>query len=104
MELPRCDDRPSFPADYALPFDGVHRDATTTRRSNMAKRVETVLVDDLDGREAHQTVRFELDGTAYDIDLHDDNAAALREAMVPYIDGSRRVVASRRPKKRRSGT
>ncbi|HRK44564.1 MAG TPA: Lsr2 family protein, partial [Nocardioides sp.] len=43
----------------------------------MAQKVHIVLEDDLDGSDATQTVSFALDGTAYEIDLNDKNAAAL---------------------------
>ena len=35
----------------------------------MAQRVNVVLVDDLDGSEAAETVNFGLDGANYEIDL-----------------------------------
>jgi hypothetical protein len=35
----------------------------------MAQRVQTLLIDDLDGGEAAGTVRFGLDGAEYEIDL-----------------------------------
>lgn len=50
----------------------------------MAKRTITQLVDDLDGSEATETVAFALDGTSYEIDLNERNAAELREALAPY--------------------
>ena len=37
----------------------------------MAQKVQTLLIDDLDGGEAETTVRFGLDGTEYEIDLED---------------------------------
>ena len=40
----------------------------------MAQRVNIVLVDDIDGSEATETVSFGLDGTSYEIDLNDKNA------------------------------
>ncbi len=57
----------------------------------MAQKVNIVLVDDLDGSEASQTVSFGLDGTTYEIDLGDKNAAALREALAGYIGHARKV-------------
>lgn len=51
----------------------------------MAKKMITVLTDDLDGSEAEETVTFALDGTSYEIDLSSDNAAKLRNALLPYI-------------------
>lgn len=66
----------------------------------MAQRVEITMVDDLDGREASETVRFDLDGYSYEIDLSDDNAASLRGALAPYVDAARRVSARGRRKGR----
>ena len=40
-------------------------------RAPMAQKVQTLLIDDLDGGEAEATVRFGLDGTDYEIDLSD---------------------------------
>lgn len=57
----------------------------------MAQRVNIVLVDDIDGSDATQTVTFGLDGASYEIDLNDDNAAALREALAPYVGHGRKV-------------
>lgn len=57
----------------------------------MAQKVNIVLVDDLDGSEATETVTFGLDGTTYEIDLNDSNAAALRDALAGYIGHGRKV-------------
>ena len=57
----------------------------------MAQKVNIVLVDDLDGSEANETVTFGLDGTTYEIDLNDKNAAALRDALSGYIGHGRKV-------------
>ena len=62
----------------------------------MAQRVNVVLVDDLDGSDAVETVTFGLDGTSYEIDLSKRNAAKLRSALEPYIANGRKVTASRR--------
>lgn len=42
----------------------------------MATRTVIELIDDLDGSEATETVRFGLDGTEYEIDLAGQNAEA----------------------------
>jgi hypothetical protein len=57
----------------------------------MAQRVNVVLVDDLDGSEAAETVSFALDGVSYDIDLSTKNAGKLRDALAPYVAEARRV-------------
>ena len=56
----------------------------------MAQRVHVVLVDDIDGSDAGETVTFGLDGSTYEIDLNEKNAAALREALSPYVGHARR--------------
>jgi hypothetical protein len=53
--------------------------------------VVTLLVDDLDGSPAAETVRFGLDGTDYEIDLSAANAARLRRALADYTSAARRV-------------
>jgi len=62
----------------------------------MAQRVNVVLVDELDGDEAAETVSFALDGVDYEIDLKEANAEALRQALGRYIDAGRRVGGRRR--------
>jgi Lsr2 len=57
----------------------------------MAQRVHIVLEDDLDGTDAEETVTFGLDGVSYEIDLSVDNAAALRDALAPYVGSARRT-------------
>jgi hypothetical protein len=57
----------------------------------VAQRVEVVLVDDLDGGSADETVQFGLDGVSYEIDLNAENAAALRDAVAVYVGHGRRV-------------
>lgn len=61
----------------------------------MAKRIVHQLVDDIDGSILEvgegETVHFSLNGTAYEIDLNDTNAAALRAALEPYIAAGRRA-------------
>ncbi len=65
----------------------------------MAQKVNIILVDDLDGSEADETVSFALDGTSYEIDLNEKNAAKLRDALSGYIGHARKVSSTR---KRRS--
>ena len=62
----------------------------------MAQKVQILLVDDLDGGEATETVKFALDGTSYEIDLSENNAAALRDAFAVYIAEARKVGGGRR--------
>lgn len=57
----------------------------------MAQKVQVILVDDLDGGEAEESVSFSLDGVTYEIDLSSANAEALREAVAPWVGHARRV-------------
>ncbi|ADI09073.1 Lsr2-like protein [Streptomyces bingchenggensis BCW-1] len=57
----------------------------------MAQKVQVLLVDDIDGGEADETVTFALDGKSYEIDLTTDNADKLRDALEPYTKGGRRT-------------
>jgi len=57
----------------------------------VAQKVQVVLVDDLDGGEAEETVSFALDGVSYEIDLSGANAAKLRDAFAAYVGSARRV-------------
>jgi hypothetical protein len=49
------------------------------------------LIDDIDGGNADETVRFGLDGAQYEIDLNGKNAKKLREALAPYVAAGRRA-------------
>ena len=57
----------------------------------MAQRIQTVLIDDLDGGEAAGTVRFGLDGTEYEIDLSAAHSAGPRKALGQYLAHARRA-------------
>ncbi len=56
----------------------------------MAQRVSVLLVDDLNGNPADETVTFALDGATYEIDLTSSNAAKLRDSLAPWIGHARR--------------
>jgi hypothetical protein len=62
----------------------------------VAQQVNVVLVDDLDGSEATDTVTFSLDARSYEIDLSDENAAKLRDTLAQYIAAARRETGTRR--------
>lgn len=70
----------------------------------MAQKVNIVLVDDLDGTEATETVTFGLDGSTYEIDLNDGNAASLREALAGYVGHARKVAGGARRSSRKGGS
>lgn len=71
----------------------------------MATTTSVILqvTDDLDGStfettpEAHEPVRFSLDGKHYELDLTDSNAANLREALALYVASARRVSKEGKP-------
>jgi hypothetical protein len=75
----------------------------------VAQQVITKYTDDLDGSEASGSVEFALDGREYEIDLSDDNAAKLREALAPFVAAGRPAGGSGRsrqasPSPRRSSS
>ena len=57
----------------------------------MAQRIQTLLIDDLDGSNADGTVRFGLDGTEYEIDLNAAHSDELRKALAQYLAHARRT-------------
>ena len=59
----------------------------------MTKKIHVHLIDDLDASEASETLRFEVDGRPYEIDLSSDNAQKFRSEIAPYIRHARRVVS-----------
>jgi hypothetical protein len=56
----------------------------------MAQKIQVLLVDDMDGGVATETVSFGIDGGAYEIDLSANNAAMLRGALADYVAHARR--------------
>jgi hypothetical protein len=69
----------------------------------MAQKVTVTLVDDLDGTDAEETVEFGLDGAAYQIDLSEENAERLRDALAEYVDHARRSGGRKRATARPAG-
>ena len=57
----------------------------------MAQKIQTLLIDDLDGSAADGTVRFGLDGAEYEIDLNARHAQELRDALARYVGAARRA-------------
>lgn len=57
----------------------------------MAQKIITTLVDDIDGGEADETIRFGLDGVEYEIDLKNEHADELRGHFIQYVEKGRRV-------------
>jgi hypothetical protein len=67
----------------------------------MAQRTQVLLIDDLDGSTANETVDFGLDGSAYEIDLSSENASQLRDALANYVAHGRKSGAIRSNGRRR---
>ena len=57
----------------------------------MAQKIQVLLVDDLDGSKADESVTFALDGVTYEIDLTSEHAAQLREDFAKWIGAARKV-------------
>jgi Lsr2 len=57
----------------------------------MAQKIQVLLVDDMDGGVASETVTFGLDGASYEIDLSKDNAARLRNVLAEYVGHARKT-------------
>lgn len=70
----------------------------------MAQKVQVILIDDLDGGPADETVTFGLDGVTYEIDLSADNVAKLRDALAPWVGHGRKLArATGRARRGRAG-
>jgi hypothetical protein len=65
----------------------------------MARTVITVLVDDIDGTDADETIAFGLDGQGYEIDLSTENVARLRESVSQFVEAARRDRSARAPRR-----
>lgn len=57
----------------------------------MATKQTVLLIDDIDGAPADGTLRFALDGTDYEIDVHTANADEIRAAFRRWIEAGRKV-------------
>lgn len=57
----------------------------------MAQTTRILLTDDIDGTEASETLTFTVDGIAYEIDLSDEHASQMREAVALYVDNARKL-------------
>lgn len=66
----------------------------------MAQRVNIVLIDDIDESVAAETVSFALDGVNYEIDLNEEHAQQLRDALGPWVAKARREPGQRASRRR----
>ncbi len=65
----------------------------------MARKTHVLLLDDLDGGEATETVSFGLDGQVHEIDLSIQHAQEMRATLQPFVEHARiagRVRAAQR--------
>lgn len=78
----------NFPAKSGFLFPG---NPFSMKGKPVAQKVQVLLVDDLDGGEADETVTFAVDGVSYEIDLTTENADKLRKLLSPYVDSGRKT-------------
>lgn len=57
----------------------------------MAQVREVRLIDDLDGKDADETIEFGFEGKSYAIDLSAENASKLRDILADYVAAGRRI-------------
>ena len=69
----------------------------------MAQKTQVTLIDDLDGSQADETLRFSIGRDTYEIDLNKANAKKLRDALAVYVNSARRVGGRGRPATRTAG-
>ncbi len=62
----------------------------------MARKVQMILLDDMDGSEAKRTVTFALDGKSYEIDLNEANLDKLSGALAPFVEKARKTATTAR--------
>jgi hypothetical protein len=70
----------------------------------VAQKVQVLLVDDLEGGDADETVTFALDGKTYEIDLNAQNAEKLRTSLADFVSAGRRTGGRSGRGKSRSGS
>lgn len=61
----------------------------------MAQKHMVMVVDDIDGTEGAETVKFGFESSTYEIDLSDENFTKLRQALEPFILKARKVSGGR---------
>lgn len=69
----------------------------------VAQKITTLFIDDIDGGAAEGTVRFALDGTEYEIDLNAEHSEELRSALGKYVSHARKVGGAARRSARVAG-
>jgi Lsr2 len=64
----------------------------------MAKTVNVVVTDDLDGSPGAEMVTFGFDGHSYEIDLGRKNRAEFGKSLQPFMEAGRRTAARKAAK------
>lgn len=59
----------------------------------MVRKIEYVLIDDIDGSEAVETVRFCVGGRHYEMELNETHLAEFNRSMDRWVSRARRVQA-----------
>jgi hypothetical protein len=62
----------------------------------VAQKVLVELVDDIDGTEAVETIKFGIDGQQYEIDLSNTHAKQMRKMLDKYASKGRKIKQQRR--------
>ena len=73
----------------------------------MAQQFQIQYIDDIDGtplEDGGEHIEFSFDNKDYVIDLSDENAAAFREAMAPYLEAASKVTGGRKKGARKAST
>jgi hypothetical protein len=63
----------------------------------MATKTFSIIIDDVTGAEADETVTFAIDGVQYEIDLTTTNANLLRESLEKWRTHGRKIRRPRQP-------
>jgi len=57
----------------------------------MAKKTQVILIDDIDGGDANDTITFGIDGYVYEIDLSLEHEKELREGIAEFVGAATRL-------------
>jgi Lsr2 len=63
----------------------------------MAKTVNVIVTDDIDGSDGAQPVLFSYQGSSYEIDLTPANRDKFSATLAPFVQAARRAGAAKRP-------
>lgn len=66
----------------------------------MTRNVQVLITDDITGEPNARTFTFAVESTTYEIDLTEENIAALREALAPWITAARATRSAQIPTQR----